>query len=398
MSGFASKFRRRVLAARQPDGLVVRSVLLAESPQQKEHRRLLRSSNPSAPRILAWPLLLWRALRWRWTSRAAISTFSDRFGSGVQRTHGVPIAEQQTAMQDLVRSSGISPRDYYWFRLFEPEQFDRRWSYVYDCEVAAFHASRNQFGAVVGDLSDKQLNAERFEAAGIPTAATLAELAKGSTWRDLPDQGESVMFCKPRSGSAARGVFRVQRSGARIEAWRLGGRAIEEPADFVDRRLASADYLVQPYYDTHEELADLGASAVEALTVRLITERTEHGDIVPYCAFLEVPVRSSDRNGYVPIEINSFTGRVERVAPRPYGFEPGVVSRLQDHAKDRLLPGWSEMLNHAIRAHHLIEGRWAIAWDFVISPGGPVLLEGNANWALTVPQLFRGPLLARLET
>jgi hypothetical protein len=38
---------------------------------------------------------------------------------------------------------------------------------------------------------------------------------------------------------------------------------------------------------------------------------------------------------------------------------------------------------------------WAIAWDWVITPSGPVLLEGNSGWGTATPQMIQGGFLAK---
>jgi len=37
-----------------------------------------------------------------------------------------------------------------------------------------------------------------------------------------------------------------------------------------------------------------------------------------------------------------------------------------------------------------------VAWDFIVTDEGPVLLEGNINWRVSPVQMLFGPLLPRL--
>jgi hypothetical protein len=49
------------------------------------------------------------------------------------------------------------------------------------------------------------------------------------------------------------------------------------------------------------------------------------------------------------------------------------------------------------RAHAVFPDVWAIAWDWVLTPEGPVLLEGNSGWGTTLPQRLEGGLLRHGE-
>ncbi|HET8704894.1 MAG TPA: sugar-transfer associated ATP-grasp domain-containing protein, partial [Pseudomonadales bacterium] len=59
------------------------------------------------------------------------------------------------------------------------------------------------------------------------------------------------------------------------------------------------------------------------------------------------------------------------------------------------VPEWAQLAALAQRAHTLVQDIRVVAWDFVVTPTGPVLLEGNSGWGLTVPQILNGPLLPR---
>jgi hypothetical protein len=62
------------------------------------------------------------------------------------------------------------------------------------------------------------------------------------------------------------------------------------------------------------------------------------------------------------------------------------------------LPEWGEVRDFAIRAHKAFGDRVVVGWDIAITPGGPVLVEGNGAPDLDIMQRFarRGLMAARL--
>jgi hypothetical protein len=50
------------------------------------------------------------------------------------------------------------------------------------------------------------------------------------------------------------------------------------------------------------------------------------------------------------------------------------------------VPFWAQIPCDSLKAHRSLPKVWAIAWDWVITPDGPVLLEGNGGWGLSEAQ------------
>jgi len=44
------------------------------------------------------------------------------------------------------------------------------------------------------------------------------------------------------------------------------------------------------------------------------------------------------------------------------------------------IPSWEEIHKSAINSHQCFPDIYGIAWDYVITPEGPFLLEGNTGW------------------
>lgn len=91
-------------------------------------------------------------------------------------------------------------------------------------------------------------------------------------------------------------------------------------------------------------------------------------------------------------------------SPGPHGKSLGASPRPQSSGPGRLLPAgfvlpdWPALVASSHHAHARLPGVWAIAWDWVLTPDGPVLLEGNAGWGVSAPQLLNGGFLADAGT
>jgi hypothetical protein len=212
------------------------------------------------------------------------------------------------------------------------------------------------------------------------------------------------LFCKPRHGSASAGA---------LTAWITAGILTVEPLDGVplvgeraeahwQRLLEKDDMLLQPKLSVHPDLAP-AASDHDIVTARYITRRglpNKYGEqeIAPYCAMLELPAGKDHATGrcrYVVLPVDASTGEIQRF-PQRYLPDPAVerhraaVSSLRDSA----VSGWESVLKFSALAHRHFPGVHAIAWDWALTPSGPVLLEGNAGWGTATPQQLHGGLLA----
>ena len=66
---------------------------------------------------------------------------------------------------------------------------------------------------------------------------------------------------------------------------------------------------------------------------------------------------------------------------------------LYAHIGNRTIPYWKEIRKSAIDAHHCFPDVYAIAWDYVITPDGPYMLEGNTGWGAATTQMLQSGLL-----
>ena len=74
---------------------------------------------------------------------------------------------------------------------------------------------------------------------------------------------------------------------------------------------------------------------------------------------------------------------------------PPVSVSTADPASTPTLPDWRSLIDASHRAQAQFPGIWPIAWDWVLTADGPMLLEGNLGWGGAVPQQLQGGWLGR---
>lgn len=293
-------------------------------------------------------------------------------------------------------------------------------------------------------LQDKWGLAQALNAAGVPMAPVIACVsrrgeAEFALWlAGAGARGSTRIFCKTRSGSRGEGAFAAWAGEGELRGRRLAGAPLPDERAVRDawrRLIARDDVLVQPALVNHPALARL-AEGEDAVTVRFISRiggcppqkqvvaagRGSDGPQARFeclCATLEVPagVDARGRPGHVLLPIDAADGSLGRWPERALltaaareahervwaRVEERIVAQRSAAAStgrpgpshaSMLVPDWSEVAEASYRAHARFPGLWAIAWDWVVTPDGPLLLEGNAGWGPAAVQVLRGGLLA----
>jgi hypothetical protein len=405
--GFWRYFQREVWHRSLPHGLLgIRYLWPGADARVRAHRALWWASGHGWPRPLWLLLQAWHWLRWVgfWARRASWRMVRHQ-------------RRENTDVDDWPPGSGgrvlrlaltwcIPPRDSVRFGLHRDPA--SALDFVYDHELGAWHRLRslplglNEHSRRL--LQDKPGLSEVLSQRGVPMAPVLTVAPRGTTTVDLALwlPGHEAMFCKMRSGNQGRGAFAAWRQGDGLAGRTFTGQPLADtPAvEHAWRALLQLDdALIQPRLANHPALAGLGL-ADEAITVRYISE-WRAGSLFCLSAVLEVPTHRDEINGdtlYTILPIEAGTGRL---LPWPeHARLPTAardwVERLYRTAREQHLihvPGWSELAGYTHQAHAAFPNIRAIAWDWVITPTGPVLLEGNVGWGAAVPQRILGGFL-----
>lgn len=387
-------FLREAIRRNIPHGLVHwRYFLPGQSKAICIHRTLWVTSMPRLPRSLYFLLeaglwvkwVLWGA--WRGSFRCV-----SRWGKRVREKEGIPILRQAIVVLRLALGYCLPPSWIYCFQLYREPQ--RVWEYVYEHEIQTFHRLR---GRALGErreslelLQDKLALSEKMQAMELPVAETLALVSKGGKF-DFSKWSERKLFCKTRHGSRAEGAFIVEILTSEIKLFPFaGGKVVlEDEEKFLRENLAKDDYLVQPCYQSHPLLANLTTSE-EAITVRLISENESL-----YFAWLEIPVHSQGaRQVHVLLPIDLETGEVLLHPGEHFSAAANEIYRaVHEKLEGLYVPYWRELVSCAREGQKLFPDIHAVAWDFVVTGEGPVLLEGNSGWGAMDEQMLCGGFL-----
>jgi len=336
---------------------------------------------------------------WLWTWRAVAL-----WGRLVSAREGIGRPRQFLRILGLALCHSIGPMDAYYYRLYRPARRGLLWTYVYDQEVYAFHRMRSR---ALGDeraastlLQDKIALTRLLAARGLPVVPILQQAPRGTTMDFTPWlERYPRLFCKTRQGARAEGAFLVERTAV-APGWRIdefaGAKVAPESADaFLARCRKRDDYLIQAYLENHPDLADL-ATVDRAITLRIITEHRD-SSVQVNLAQLAIPVAWPGKAAnwaHAFLNVATQDGRLrpppeDAIAPN----EQTCYTRLASLAGKRHIPDWPTVHDLAIAAHAAFPTIQAIAWDFVLTPIGPRLLEGNTNWGVFIPQWLSGGLL-----
>jgi hypothetical protein len=242
-------------------------------------------------------------------------------------------------------------------------------------------------------LADKLATADLLEAAGLGTPPLLAVIRRGGA-ADLdasPWLAPAAVFVKPRHGAARRGALAIDVLG--MGRYRIDGGEPIDRSPLLERLRIGAvhdDLLVQTRLTPASELVDL-MSGDDAPVLRVTTAREPDGEPFVHSALLEVHVpgerpRSFIRGHlHVPIELRAGELRSGVWFARPderYSRLPWNAALLDGRPLEGLRPA----LAAAVRAMQLLPGVPLVNWDIVLTPQGPIILEGNTggNWILTI--------------
>ena len=392
--------RREVWQRRLPHGLLsLRYLWPGADARIRAHRMLWWHAGARWPRSLWLLLQLVLYLRWVFISGPWLSLKAWRRWRADE-----PARTPPTSLLTLLRLTlgwCIPPHACRQFDLLaHPGQ---ALDYVYDNELQAYHAARSAPLAGTREqtqcLQDKVALTEGLAALGLPMTPTLQQIPRDAPATPfigvLPTP--VPVFCKTRSGNQGRDAFAAWPTA---EGW--AGRAFSGQALMDTQAVETAwrtlrkrdDVLVQPQLTNHPSLAGL-TDQNDAITVRYIT-CWRAGQIECLHSILEVPLgpdpdTGHTRYGLLPIDPHTgVIGPWHRVQHLPLS-----VRARHDHLHAEIgeisgLPDWVQLVEASHRAQAHFSGIWAIAWDWVLTPEGPRLLEGNVGWGGAVPQQLHG--------
>lgn len=376
-----------------------RYFLPTQSAAIRMHRQLWWHSRYKLPGLLWLPMELVRWIYWRlWVAHRLVSKAVASNGPEVAERFGISTDMQRQQLAFWAKAWCIDPYTAYNWQLFRPDA--NGLAIIYENQTSAFHALQNRkTGATKADhrlLGDKIKLAEKLSALGVPMVTT-AIISSGD-WQDVLSalHLQARVFCKLRSGNQGESAFAVWQGEQGLSGQALTGKQLPDEAVLKQAwqtLSAKGAVLIQPLLENHAALSSASEDG-SAITLRVVT-RIGSGGINVWFAELHIPGKFEEGNsrGFWRIAVSILKGELFSLPKHSFlkkAWQDENDGCLQQLATLERLPFWSEICRHSISAHHELPKVWAIAWDWVITPNGPVLLEGNGGWGLDTPQMQLG--------
>lgn len=403
------KLLQILLFAEIPMGLMSWRYLLPIQDQRlKLHRRFWWHSAWGA---LGLVLQLWLYGRWLvFSGGYRCFRVVQRLAPEVTQREGMTFFNQLVITLKLCLGYCIHPRDVYRFRLYRHPE--RALDYVYDRETQSFHTWQNQLldgghpQKALQCIQDKTALETLLTGLNIPVVHTtrcITARQNQSLQSVMDGLHQNRLFCKTRSGNRGLGAFAVRQTETGLTGRTFQGQDLENTATVEaawQALLQCDDALVQPLLANHPMLAPL-AFGDEVITVRYISQ-LRSGVIQALSATLEVPAgreAKTQRIQYVILPIAAESGFLQACPSELQSLKTAeLLARVQACLPDNAqVPYWQDLVDYTHLAHQQFPEIASIAWDWVITPTGPVLLEGNSGWGTATPQLLAGGFLARFN-
>lgn len=160
--------------------------------------------------------------------------------------------------------------------------------------------------------------------------------------------------------------------------------------------LNKGDFIVQPILKQHDVLHELSPYSVN--TIRLQTVTKPDGSIMPFGALLRLGrkgnVVDNWAQGGVLVGIDMHTGKLKK-----YGFmKPGYGGKVDRHPdtliklENFVVPYFDIAVSKAVQLHRHLYRCHSVGWDIAITNDGPVFIEGNGLWEISMAQIAQGGL------
>lgn len=207
----------------------------------------------------------------------------------------------------------------------------------------------------------------------------------------LTDYIGKTLFVKKYNGECGDGVFSIYEENTHTV---IVNHVRMNTTDFKEK-LTEAEYIVQEKIVQHEMLDKINPSCIN--TVRIVTILDKNQEPQVFAKVLRIGVNSAVNDNastggfYVNIDDK---GKLDAK-----GFShKGFIYKHPDSGAEfagQAIPMWTEVVKAVKYMHQFLPQIKSIGWDVAITPTGPVLVEGNDNWEVSLHQDVEGGLKNR---
>lgn len=196
-------------------------------------------------------------------------------------------------------------------------------------------------------------------------------------------------FAKPSDGMLGRGIFKL-----RIQDGSIYIDGVQHTMDDLIEAVLSADYLIQERIVQHEKMSALCSSSVN--TIRLQTVMDKDGNVIPFGPGVRIGRKGSSVDnwalGGVFVGIDSETEKLKDIGI----LKPKYGTKVTEHPDTHItfkgydIPYYKEAEKMVVELHKVLFRSHSIGWDVAITENGPVIIEGNDRWEISLIQAVHG--------
>lgn len=198
-------------------------------------------------------------------------------------------------------------------------------------------------------------------------------------------------FAKPSDGMLGQGAFKLKIKDSVVEMDDVK-HTLEDLIDAV----LSADYLIQELIVQDEKMSALCPTSVN--TIRMQTVMDKDGNVIPFGSGVRIGrvgnYVDNWAKGGVFVGIDMETGRLKDMGILKPKYGTKVFEHPDTHVifKDYPVPYYKEAEALAVKLHKMMYRSHSIGWDIAITAHGPVIIEGNDRWEISLIQAVHGGL------
>lgn len=306
---------------------------------------------------------------------------------------------RQKLFRELIRYGwfySLTPSQYMRHQLYKESQKKLVFHFIYDHQLLHFHHHIHQdtpgYLSAVELIADKHRFSMKLRQLGIPTV--MSELFLTSSLKKDPSPlfQKKDVFCKPNQGSQGDDAFllRYDAINNRYSLEPIHGNILykHDDIDHYLKRIFSCHkkIITQPFVPDHDELKVTFSTNITT-TVRIITGRHKP-NMPPVVLYLQLEIAKTKKTigkkkmkqFYTILPLNWKTLDIDTVFQEKY---PDLLEEIQP-ISETLKKLLRDSQKYCIEAHQRMLPLKSVAFDVCLTPAGPVILEANFNWSMTL--------------
>lgn len=336
-----------------------------------------------------------------------VSRATAEYGPRVAARTDVPLSTQILQQLRLYNAHRVPPDCYYFLGMYKDPVRKKARFFLDDHSASTL---LHQLASTAPNEEYEPLHEKRSfwihcQSHDLPAVPALAIFENGSLQQDyaginntLPPQN---LFSKPVTGFLGQGTQRWIYEEEDYYRDSVGRRYTPQALmDALKKQSEDTALLLQPCVRDHPQLREL-TGRIGPSTVRIITIRKPGGPPEYLAGFLTTPLKDVSAPTFtqktaLAVRIDTDSGTL---GPPLYKEAKYLFREKEQHPQTekrmvgQQLPDWHEAKALALQAHATLPSIACVGWDVMLTPSGPLLLEGNYDCSAAVTQIAHQQLL-----